>query len=325
MTKIVALGAGRMGRGIAQVFAYGGYEVSIIDFKERSADGSANLLREAKAEVEENLRLLNFLNVVQENEIEDTLNRIELIPLQHSKERLIEADYIFESVPETLKSKKDALSRASLFAGSGTVIASTTSTILSTKLATFTSKPSHFLNTHFLNPAFLIPLVEVSPCQETKQEIIDGLIALLEGIGKVPVQCKPSPGYIVPRLQSLIMSEACRMVEEGVASAEDIDRAVTSGLGIRFATMGPIEFVDWGGLDILYYANRYLSGELGNRYEIPNIVEEKMDKGSLGLKSGKGMYDYCNVDTNAYKEQKLETFITLLMRLDLMPKSAKSP
>ena len=106
MTKIVALGAGRMGRGIAQVFAYGGYEVSIIDFKERSGDGSANLLREAKAEVEENLRLLNFLNVVQENEIQNTLNRIELIPLQHSKERLIEADYIFESVPETLKSKK---------------------------------------------------------------------------------------------------------------------------------------------------------------------------------------------------------------------------
>ena len=114
------------------------------------------------------------------------------------------------------------------------------------------------------------------------------------------------------------------MVEEGVASAEDIDRAVTSGLGIRFATMGPIEFVDWGGLDILYYANRYLSGELGNRYKTPNIVEEKMDRGNLGLKSGKGMYDYCNVDMNAYKEKKLETFITLLMRLDLMPKPAKS-
>ena len=114
------------------------------------------------------------------------------------------------------------------------------------------------------------------------------------------------------------------MVEEGVASAEDIDRAVTSGLGIRFATMGPIEFVDWGGLDILYYANRYLRDELGDRYKTPNIVEEKMDRGSLGLKSGKGMYDYCNVDMNAYKVQKLETFITLLKRLDLMPKPAKS-
>ena len=88
--------------------------------------------------------------------------------------------------------------------------------------------------------------------------------------------------------------------------------------------MGPIEFVDWGGLDILYYANRYLSGELGNRFKTPNIVEEKMDKGSLGLKSGKGMYDYYNVDMNAYKEKKLETFITLLMRLDLMPQPAKS-
>ena len=114
------------------------------------------------------------------------------------------------------------------------------------------------------------------------------------------------------------------MVEQGVASADDIDRAVTSGLGIRFATMGPLEFVDWGGLDILYHANLYLSGELGIRYTTPDIVEEKMESGNLGLKSGKGIYDYYNIDMDAYKEQKLETFITLLKRLDLMPRPAKS-
>ena len=114
------------------------------------------------------------------------------------------------------------------------------------------------------------------------------------------------------------------MVEQGVASADDIDLAVTSGLGIRFATMGPLEFVDWGGLDILYHANRYLSGELGNRYTTPNIVEKNMDNGNLGLKTGKGIYDYCSMDTDTYKEQKLKTFITLLTRLDLMPRPAKS-
>ena len=154
MTKIVALGAGRMGRGIAQVFAYGGFDVSIVDFKKRTIDQSTNLLYEAKAEVEENLRLLNILNAVQEKEIKQTLDRIQLVPLKNSKGTLADADYIFECVPETLKSKKDALNRASISAGSGTVIASTTSTILSTKLANFISKPSHFLNAHFLNPSF---------------------------------------------------------------------------------------------------------------------------------------------------------------------------
>ena len=174
-----------------------------------------------------------------------------------------------------------------------------------------------------MNPAYLIPLVEVSPSEETSPEVIDQFIALLESIGKVPVKCKASPGYIVPRLQSLIMSEACRMVEQGVATAEDIDRAVTSGLGIRFATMGPIEFVDWGGLDILYYANHYLSGELGNCFRTPEIVDRLMSQGNLGLKSGKGMYDFENVDVDSYKTQKLATFVALLTHLDLMPKPAK--
>ena len=322
MTKIVALGAGRMGRGIAQVFAYAGYEVAIVDFKERLPAQATKLLEEAKNEVSDNLTLLKSLDSVQENEIQNTLNRIKGVSLTHAEEILAQADYIFEGVPEVLKVKEDVLSRVSAVSGPDTVIASTTSTILSTTLAAFTSKPTHFLNAHFLNPAYLIPLVEVSPSEETSPEVIDHFIALLENIGKVPVKCKASPGYIVPRLQSLIMSEACRMVEQGVATADDIDRAVTSGFGIRFATMGPIEFVDWGGLDILYYANRYLSGELGDRFRTPKIVDRLMKQGNLGLKSGKGMYDFGNVDVDSYKTQKLAKFVALLTHLDLMPKPA---
>ena len=322
MTKIVALGAGRMGRGIAQVFAYAGYEVAIVDFKERLPAQATKLLEEAKNEVSDNLTLLKSLNSVQENEIQNTLNRIKGVPLTHAEEILAQADYIFEGVPEVLKVKEDVLSRVSSVSGPDTVIASTTSTILSTTLAAFTSKPTHFLNAHFLNPAYLIPLVEVSPSEKTSPEVTDRFIALLESIGKVPVKCKASPGYIVPRLQSLIMSEACRMVEQGVATADDIDRAVTSGFGIRFATMGPIEFVDWGGLDILFYANRYLSGELGDRFRTPKIIDRLMKQGNLGLKSGKGMYDFGNVDVDSYKTQKLAKFVALLTTLDLMPKPA---
>ena len=323
MTKVVSLGAGRMGRGIAHVFAYAGYDVEIVDFKERPAGDSQALLTEARREIQENLDFLLSLNVLTEDEAATTLARVTGVSLRGAEDCLAEADYVFEGVPETLEAKKDAIGRVSEIMKPDGVLASTTSTILSTTLAEFSARPSHFLNAHFLNPAYLIPLVEVSPSDQTEEAVTGQFIDLLKGIGKVPVRCKAAPGYIVPRLQSLVMSEACRMVEQGVATAEDIDNAVRSGFGLRFATMGPLEFVDWGGLDILYYANRYLSSELGERYQAPLIVDKMMAEGKLGLKTGRGMYDFSGMDLDAYRTEKLSTFVALLKHLDLMPKPAR--
>jgi len=324
MSRIVALGAGRMGRGIAQVFAYAGYEVEIVDFKDRSPADSAALLAEAKEEIRENLNFLHSLKSIETDEIEATLSRVTGVPLANANDCLSNADYVFEGVPETLEAKEDAIGRVSAMMKADGVLASTTSTMLSTTLADFSARPTHFLNAHFLNPAYLIPLVEVSPSDRTDEAVTDCFTTLLDGIGKVPVKCKAAPGYIVPRLQSLIMSEACRMVEDGVATAEDIDKAVRSGFGLRFATMGPLEFVDWGGLDILYYANRYLTKELGDRYQAPPIVNELMGAGHLGLKTGRGMYDFGDMDVDAYRTEKLSTFVALLKHLDLMPKPARA-
>lgn len=324
MTKIISLGAGRMGRGIAHVFAFAGYDVEIVDFKERPAADSEALLCEAKEEIRENLNFLMSLQVVTEDEAAATLARVTGVSLAVSEDCLAQADYVFEGVPETLEAKKDAIGRVSEIMKPDGVLASTTSTMLSTRLAEFSGRPSHFLNAHFLNPAYLIPLVEVSPSDQTEEAVTGRFIDLLKGIGKVPVRCKATPGYIVPRLQSLVMSEACRMVEQGVATAEDIDNAVRSGFGLRFATMGPLEFVDWGGLDILYYANRYLSAELGERYQAPPIVDKLMEEGNLGLKTGRGMYDFSGVDVDRYRTEKLSTFVALLKHLDLMPKPAQN-
>ena len=323
MTKIVSLGAGRMGRGIAHVFAYAGYEVGIVDFKERPAAASETLLSESKLEIKENLDFLLSLNVLTVDEVAATLARVTGFSISGAEDCIAEADFVFEGVPETTESKKDAIGRVSEIMKPDGVLASTTSTMLSNTLAEFSARPSHFLNAHFLNPAYLIPLVEVSPSNQTEEVVTDRFVDLLESIGKVPVRCSAAPGYIVPRLQSLVMSEACRMVEQGVATAEDIDKAVRSGFGLRFATMGPLEFVDWGGLDILYYANRYLSSELGERYRAPPIVDKLMAEGNLGLKTGKGMYDFSGKDLDAYRTEKLSTFVLLLKHLDLMPKSAQ--
>ncbi len=322
MNKVVAIGAGRMGRGIAQVFAFAGHKVSIIDFKDRTSEQTKYLFKESREEIFQNLTLLSSIGLIPPELIDSTMDRIELYALSNSKDIILDADYIFEAVPEVIEVKEQVFKELDSLLTSDVIVASTTSTILSNKLATFVSMPKNFLNAHFLNPAYLVPLVEISPCEETDPKIVDKFCLFLKSIGKVPVVCKSSPGYIVPRLQSLLMSEACRMVEEGVTSAEDIDKAVKNGLGIRFTSMGPLEFVDWGGLDILYYANKYLSDNLGERFSTPEIVDKNMEKGNIGIKSGKGIYDFSTINIEEYKKEKLSNFGELLKHLRLLPKSA---
>ena len=321
MTGIVALGAGRMGRGIAHAFAYSGRPVTILDFKQRTADASDTLLAGARAEITENLEFLASLGVLDGAHIPTVLERIPLAPFGDAEAVLAAADFVFEGVTETMAAKADALARASEMVPDGAVIASTTSTMLSGELAAHTAHPEYFLNSHFLNPAYLIPLVEVSPSDHTSEDVIARFTSLLESIGKVTVRCNASPGYIVPRLQAAAMNEAARMVEEGVAAPEDIDKAVRTGFGIRYATMGFVEFTDYGGVDILYHAGNYLAEKLGPRFAPPDIVAEKMQAGDLGLKTGKGFYDFSEIDADAYRREKLATFIGLLQHMDLMPKA----
>jgi 3-hydroxybutyryl-CoA dehydrogenase len=171
---------------------------------------------------------------------------------------------------------------------------------------------------HWLNPAYLIPLVEISPGAATDPAVIARVKALLEGIGKVPVVCAATPGFIVPRIQALAMNEAARMVEEGVASAEDIDKAIRYGFGFRYAVLGLLEFIDWGGGDILYYASRYLEDALGSdRYRAPDVISNNMRDGRIGLRTGAGFLDYSGLDIDAYREQRLAALVDLLRHFGL--------
>jgi 3-hydroxybutyryl-CoA dehydrogenase len=178
--------------------------------------------------------------------------------------------------------------------------------------------PERLLNAHWLNPAYVIPLVELSVHAGTAPEVVERLRAMLEDIGKVPVTCGPAPGYIVPRLQALIMNEAARMIEEGVATAEDIDRATRNGLGLRFAAIGVVEFIDFGGNDILYHASRYLADTLSReRYTAPAIVDRMMHAGHNGLRSGRGFYDYSGRDIDAYRKDVLSRTLAMLRHAGL--------
>jgi 3-hydroxybutyryl-CoA dehydrogenase len=285
---IACLGAGRMARGLAVVFAYAGYPVAIVDLKPRTDAEFARVATEAVSEVRGTLGMLASFGLLAPEAVDVIASRVAVVGEAGAGAVLAKAAVIFEGVPEVLDLKKQVLARASALAGPNPIIASTTSTIMVGDLSSAVEIPERFLNAHWLNPAFLIPLVELSPSARTDPAVTARLKALLEGIGKVPVVCADRPGFIVPRIQALAMNEAARMVEEGVASPEDIDKAIKYGFGIRYAVLGMLEFIDYGGGDILYYASRYLTEALGNaRYAAPSIIELNMREGNIGLKTGR--------------------------------------
>ena len=319
--RILAAGAGRMGRGIAHMFACAGYSVTLLDLKERDGEGFSQLADAALAEVEANLIFLSGLGHISRAQVKKVLELIRVRPLASAAGELAAADIIIEGVPETLEAKKNALELIGHYVRADAIVTSTTSSMLVTELQQWVKRPDRFLNTHFLNPAYLIPLVEVSPSPDTDESVVEDVIALFEAIGKVPVRCSASPGLIIPRLQSLIMAEACRMVEEGVATPAEIDKAITHGFGPRYATLGVMEFIDWGGVDILYYAGHYLSTALDSpRHAPPEEVTKMMEDGRKGLREGRGYYDFRDMDVDAWQKEKLTRFVTLLDSLGQIPK-----
>jgi 3-hydroxybutyryl-CoA dehydrogenase len=304
--RFAAVGAGRMGRGIAIAFAYAGHRIALIDLRPRSEDAWQRLRDEARAEIEASLSGLAQLGVIDASQVERIAARVEFVDAGAAPHALAAADLVFEGVPETLDAKREAFEQLNRHCRDDAILTSTTSSILVTQLAAFVRLPERFLNMHWLNPAYVIPVVELSCHPGTDPAVLARTKALMEAIGKLPVVCGASPGYIVPRLQALVMNEAARMIEEGAATAEEIDKATRYGLGLRFAALGVVEFIDFGGCDILHHASREMSASLDKgRYTAPAIVGRMVEEGRLGLKTGSGFYDYEGRDIAAYRRDVL--------------------
>ena len=319
--NIVALGAGRMGRGIGLMFAYAGYAVTLLDVKDRDAVAFAGLRADALAEIEAGLRFLADRRIVNAAQAAKILALVSVEDRARAESALAAADIVLEAVPETRTAKQAALRLVAAHARSDAAVTSTTSTMRATELQTFISRPERFMNTHFLNPAWLIPLVEISVGALSEARVVAEVIALFEKIGKVPVRCGDQPGYIVPRLQSLLMSEACRMVEQGVADVGEIDKAIKHGFGPRYAAMGVMEFIDWGGVDILYHGGRYLAEALDSpAHAPPESVTRMMRAGRKGMREGRGYYDFSDIDTGEWQREKLSRLVMLLEWLEQIPR-----
>ncbi|MDH5816422.1 MAG: 3-hydroxyacyl-CoA dehydrogenase family protein [Candidatus Nezhaarchaeota archaeon] len=283
--KVAVLGAGTMGHGIAQVCAQSGYETVMVDIK-------PEILVRALNNIRKNLEILVRKSLIRQDDIEKIVSRI-TTELSVSK-AVKDVDLVIEAVVENFEVKKRVFKEVDDNAPSHAILSTNTSTISITELAKVTQRPQMVLGMHFWNPPHLMPLVEIVKTEYTLDEIVEAARTFVEGLGKVPVVCrKETPGYLGVRLQAAIVLEAIRMLEEGVASVEDIDTAVKMTLGLRYPLFGPLQVVDLGGVDIFYNAYEYLYAMTKEeRFKPPKTLKELVEKGKLGIKSYEGFYKY---------------------------------
>lgn len=312
--KILIIGPGRMGLGIAAAFALHEFEVVLIDLKSRSVEEYESVEKKRREELSSILCFLKRLGRLEESP-EEIGSKI--LFSRDLEKHVLERAFIFEAIPEKPDEKVALFKKISPSLPRDTIIASTTSTIDIKTLKAGVVRPGNLLITHWLNPAFIIPLVEIARTKETDSEAVDRMKALLKRIGKVPVILNDSPGFIIPRIQAIAMNEAAHLLEERVATPEDIDAAIRFGLGFRLCVFGLLEFIDMGGLDILYYADAFLYSAFGSeKFKVPRLIEEKMKRGEVGPRTGRGIYDYDPATVNSLFERRYEKLLALLTLLE---------
>ncbi|MFQ5854868.1 MAG: 3-hydroxyacyl-CoA dehydrogenase NAD-binding domain-containing protein [Anaerolineae bacterium] len=319
--RICVIGPGRIGHGIAAAFIAAGFDVELRDTKLRPRKEEWKKLEAARKLIAESLRLLDEVGAFLESP-DAALNRLKLA---RGFEGVEEARFVFEAVPEEVGLKKEFYEELTDHVAEEAIVASTSSTFSPSAFQESVPDPERFLMTHWLNPAEIIPLVEVVPGPTTREQVVGEMLELLGATGKVPVLEADSPGFICPRLQVLLMNEAVRLIDEGVASAENIDRALKTGLGFRIAIQGIVEFIDWGGVDILHYASNYLTRTLEDeRFASPASVRNKIEAGETGMEVRKGFLDYADLDIDALKRERKIQMIELLKVLGLGPAALRA-
>jgi 3-hydroxybutyryl-CoA dehydrogenase len=274
------IGAGTMGHGIAQVLAMCGIATRLCDV-------DAGAVERGLAKVRQNLD-----KGVEKGKLEAALRDATLARLSGATDlgqAVAGAQVVVEAVPERMELKRAVFRDLDARTAPGTLLATNTSSLSITEIAEVTSRPQSVVGMHFFNPVHLMKLVEVVRAGESTDEAVDLAVGLVLRMGKEPIRVTDSPGFASSRLGICIGLEAIRMVESGVASAEDIDKAMTLGYGFP---MGPLRLTDLVGLDVRLAIAEYLAQELGERFEPPQLLRDKVARGELGQKSGAGFYEW---------------------------------
>ncbi len=280
LKRLIVIGSGVMGRGIAYVAAVGDCQVTLVDIKEEQ-------LENAKSEIEK-----IFQKAVERGKLSQLEQQKAEKRLTYSTEMetlFPEAEVIIEAVPENLEIKRAVFEKMDQYAPNHCYFATNTSTMSPTEIGSFTKRPDRVIAMHFFNPVHKMPLIEIVRGLETSDETVAVAKDLAKQMGKETVVVNEFPGFVTSRISALVGNEAFYMLQEGLGSPEEIDKAIKLGLNYP---MGPFELGDLVGLDTRLNNLKYLHEKLGEKYRPAPLLEKYVKAGRLGRKSGQGVYDY---------------------------------
>jgi 3-hydroxybutyryl-CoA dehydrogenase len=284
--------------GIALEFAIAGRRVTLFNTRPESS-------ARAQARMEHDAALLVETGLLSSERASTALGRIRRTTVL--AEAAADQDFVIESIPEDLALKQQLFRELDRLAAPGTLLASNTTALSVTALARDCARPERVLSAHYYLPAHLIPLVDVIPGEKTAPEALEATRLLLEEVGKAPVVfARDVPGSVGPRLQQALMGEALRLVQEGVATPEMVDRVLTQGIGRRFGVTGIFDRLDLAGLDLVAAIMR------GSGRPVPPVVAQKVERGEFGLKSGQGFYTWTPESTATFEERVARHLISQL-------------
>lgn len=307
ISRVAVIGFGTMGSGIAQRFAESGCDVTATDVGEEQINAGLALLGR-------NQQTLVESGLLEAQQAEACRSR--LTTSISLAETVDGAQLVVEAVPEHMELKLETFSKLDEHCASDTILASNTSGLSITKIATAASGPERVAGFHWWNPPHLMPLVEVIKGERTSDETVATLVALAERLGKRPIVVnRDVPGFVGNRLQFAVVREALHLLSEGIASAEDIDTAMTCGPGIRWGLMGPLRTADLAGLDVFDAISSYLFKALSAAQDPPPLLGEMVEQGKLGAKSGEGLYDYAGKTPPEIAAERDRVLIALLKAL----------
>jgi len=285
INKVAVIGAGTMGSGIAYVCAVKGYNVSVRDIKE-------DLVKRGMGKIREMIATGVNRGKLTPKEAEETMKRIK--GTTDIAEAVKDADLVIEAVFEDMNLKKKVFKELDEASPSHTILASNTSVLSITEMGSATKRPDKVVGIHFFNPPYTMKLIEIISGDHTSEDTMKIANDFAVSLDKETVQVKDTPGFIVNRILGAALGEAMYLLEEGIASAKDIDKACVLGLNWP---VGPITLADFVGLDVAYHSGKSISAALGEDYirkrlKPSKLLEEKVKAGHLGIKTRKGFYDY---------------------------------
>lgn len=293
---IAIIGAGTMGAGIAGECARAGYTVSLLDRDLTIVQKGLDVMHKAQ----QALVQANRLTVDQANNASASITATTDLKTACEK-----ANLVIEAASENLILKQELFAQLDTLCPPHTLLATNTSGLSITQIAKATKRPAQIAGLHFWNPPHLVPLVEVTRGEHTNETTAEILLSLCRKLGKKPILVKHDiPGFVGNRLQFAVMREALHLLNQGVATAEDIDTAMSSGPGLRYALLGPLRTADLGGLDVFLAISQYLFADLNADQKPSPVMEDLVTNGHLGAKSGEGFYPYSEQDLQEWTNRR---------------------